>query len=137
LINKTNDSQLIQSHQLKSRCFINDITGKFKFQEVTWTVQSHQGKKKKFCFCFFFIKSILDVNADERFYSCVSSIDNYISLNVQTAVGLDQMSIDVFSYFYDIANDAGLLTIEDQSSSVISIFMFRFNIYLFVINQRL
>jgi len=42
-INETNDQQLIESHQLKSRCFLNDVTGKFKFQEITWTVQSHKG----------------------------------------------------------------------------------------------
>jgi hypothetical protein len=47
-INETNDPQLIQSHQLKSRCFVNDVTGKFKFQEITWTVQSHQGKQTSF-----------------------------------------------------------------------------------------
>lgn len=41
--NETTDQQAIQSHQLKSRCFPKDVTGKFKFQEVTWHVQSHQG----------------------------------------------------------------------------------------------
>ncbi|CAF3112605.1 unnamed protein product [Rotaria socialis] len=100
-INETNDKQLIESHQLRSRCFLNDITGKFKFQEIVWTVQSHQ-----------------NVNSDERFYSCMALIDSYVGLNVQTAVGLDQMSIYVFSYFYDIANDAGLLSTEDDSSSI-------------------
>ncbi|CAF3116254.1 unnamed protein product [Rotaria sp. Silwood2] len=100
-INETNDKQLIESHQLKSRCFLNDIIGKFKFQEVVWTVQSHE-----------------DVNGDERFYSCMSLIDSYVGLNVKTAVGLDQMSIYVFSYFYDIANDAGLLSSEDDPSSI-------------------
>jgi guanosine-diphosphatase len=48
----------------------------------------------------------------------MSSIDRYIGLNVQPAVGLDQMSIYVFSYFYDIANDAGLLLNEDDASTI-------------------
>ncbi|CAF1125584.1 unnamed protein product [Rotaria sp. Silwood1] len=100
-INETNNKKLIESHQLKSRCFLNDISGKFKFQEVIWTVQSHS-----------------DVDDEERFYSCMSIIDNYVGLNVKTAVGLDQMSIFVFSYFYDIANDAGLLSSEDDPSSI-------------------
>ncbi|UJR29357.1 hypothetical protein I4U23_010569 [Adineta vaga] len=102
-MNETNDQNLINSHKLKSRCFLNDVTGKFKFQDITWTVQSHG-----------------DVNSDERFYSCMSTVDHYISLNVQPAVGLDQMSIYVFSYFYDIANDAGLLSTDgDEASSSI------------------
>jgi hypothetical protein len=42
-MNETNDKQLIESHQFKSRCFVKDIIGKFKFQEITWTVQSHGG----------------------------------------------------------------------------------------------
>ena len=103
-VNETNDSKLVESHQLRSRCFVDDVTGKFKFQEVTWTVQSHR-----------------DVNRDERFYSCMSIIDNYVSISVQPAVGLDQMSIYVFSYFYDIANDAGLLLNEDGPSTVTTI----------------
>jgi len=51
----------------------------------------------------------------------MSSIDPYVGLNVQPAIGLDQMSIYVFSYFYDIANDAGLLSTEDDSSSITTI----------------
>ncbi|CAF1034862.1 unnamed protein product [Rotaria sordida] len=100
-INETNDKQLIQSHQLKSRCFLNDVTGKFKFQEVVWTVQSQQ-----------------DINEEERFYSCLSLIDDYVGLNVERGVGLDQMSIYVFSYFYDIASEAGLLSSEGDPSSI-------------------
>ncbi|CAF0711734.1 unnamed protein product [Adineta steineri] len=100
-INETNNKQLVDSHQLHSRCFVNGITGKFKFQDITWTVQAHE-----------------NINSDERFYSCMSTIDHYVSLNVQPAVGLDQMSIYVFSYFYDIANDAGLLSTDDDPSSV-------------------
>jgi hypothetical protein len=42
-INETNENKLIESHQLKSKCFLNGITGKFKFQGTTWTVQAHQG----------------------------------------------------------------------------------------------
>jgi hypothetical protein len=101
--NETNDPKLIESHQLRSRCFLDDVTGKFKFQEITWTVQSHKG---------------VDVNRDERFYSCMSIIDQYVSLNIQPATGLEQMSIYVFSYFYDIANDAGLLLNEDDASTI-------------------
>jgi hypothetical protein len=119
-MNETNDPKLIESHQLRSRCFVDDITGKFKFQEVTWTVQSDKG--------YFIVRIFpnkinlyLDVNRDERFYSCMSIIDNYVSLNVQPAVGLDQMSIYVFSYFYDIANDAGLLLNEDDASTITTI----------------
>jgi len=48
----------------------------------------------------------------------MSSIDRYVGLSVQPAIGLDQMSIYVFSYFYDIANDAGLLSTEDDPSSI-------------------
>jgi len=48
----------------------------------------------------------------------MSIVDRYIGLNVQPAVGLDQMSIYVFSYFYDIANDAGLLLNEDDASTI-------------------
>jgi hypothetical protein len=44
-LNETNDQKLIESHQLKSQCFLKDVIGKFKFQEITWTVQSHQGYK--------------------------------------------------------------------------------------------
>jgi guanosine-diphosphatase len=51
----------------------------------------------------------------------MSTIDHYVGLNIQPAIGLDQMSIYVFSYFYDIANDAGLLLSEDDSSSITSI----------------
>lgn len=51
----------------------------------------------------------------------MSSIDHYVGLNVQAAVGLDQMSIYTFSYFYDIANDAGLLSIDDDPSSITTI----------------
>ena len=103
-INQTNDKKLIESHQLKSNCFLNNINAKFKFQEITWNVQAHQ-----------------DINGDERFYSCMSAIDEYVGLNVQPAVGLDQMSIYVFSYFYDIANEAGLLSNEDDVSTVTTI----------------
>jgi hypothetical protein len=103
-LNDTNDPKLIESHQLRSRCFVDDVTGKFKFQEITWTVQSHK-----------------DINHDERFYSCMSIIDQYVSLNIQPAIGLDQMTIYVFSYFYDIANDAGLLSDEDDASTITTI----------------
>ena len=41
--NETNDQQAIQSHRFKTRCFPKDVQGKFKFQEITWTVQAHQG----------------------------------------------------------------------------------------------
>jgi hypothetical protein len=41
--NETVDKQSVTSHQLKSRCFLNGVTGKFKFQDVTWTVQSTEG----------------------------------------------------------------------------------------------
>jgi len=51
----------------------------------------------------------------------MSTIDQYVGLNVKPAVGLDQMSIYVFSYFYDIANDAGLLLNEDDSSTITTI----------------
>jgi guanosine-diphosphatase len=51
----------------------------------------------------------------------MGSIDEYVGLNVQPAVGLDQMSIYVFSYFYDIANDAGLLANEDDVSTITTI----------------
>ena len=54
-LNDTNDKQLIEKHQLKSRCFVQDIVGQFKFQEVTWTVQSQQGFIT-FSFSFFFYK---------------------------------------------------------------------------------
>jgi hypothetical protein len=47
-INQTNNKQLIQSHQLKTNCFLNNISGKFKFQEVTWTVQAQEGLKDIF-----------------------------------------------------------------------------------------
>lgn len=63
---------------------------------------------------------IVEVNNEERFYSCLSLIDRYVELNVQPAIGLDQMSIYVFSYFYDIANDAGLLDHQDSSTSTIT-----------------
>ncbi|CAF2448434.1 unnamed protein product [Rotaria sp. Silwood2] len=59
-----------------------------------------------------------NVNADERFYSCMSSIDHYVGLNVQSTIGLDQMSTYVFSYFYDMANDAGLLSNENDPSLI-------------------
>lgn len=49
-INETNDQQSIEKHQLKSRCFLNGISGKFKFQEVFWTVQSHEGFTKLYFF---------------------------------------------------------------------------------------
>ncbi|CAF1062134.1 unnamed protein product [Rotaria sordida] len=73
---------------------------------VTWNVQAHQ-----------------DINNDERFYSCMSAIDHYVSLNIQPPVGLDQMSIYVFSYFYDIAFDAGLIVNDndDHSSTITTI----------------
>jgi Golgi nucleoside diphosphatase len=61
------------------------------------------------------------MNSDERFYSCISSIDRYIGLNVQPAIALDQMSIYVFSYSYDIANDAGLLSSSDDKLSITTI----------------
>jgi len=61
------------------------------------------------------------LNSDECFYSYILSIDDYVGLNVQPAVGLDQMSIYVFSYFYDIANTAGLLSDKDESSSISTI----------------
>lgn len=51
----------------------------------------------------------------------MSIIDQYVSLNVKTAVGLDQMSIYVFSYFYDIANDAGILTNSKDASMLTTI----------------
>jgi len=51
----------------------------------------------------------------------MSTIDRYVGLNVQPAIGLDQMSIYVFSYFYDIANDAGLLAQSDDSSVITTI----------------
>ena len=103
-VNETDDRQLLESHQLKTRCFVPDSPGQFKFQDRTWSVQAHA-----------------DVNADERFYSCLSSVDRYIALNVQPAVGLEQMSIYVFSDFYDSANDAGLLSLDDPLSTVTTI----------------
>ena len=103
-VNETDDQRLVESHQLKTRCFVPDSPGQFKFQDRTWSVQA-----------------VADVNADERFYSCLASVDRYVSLNVQPAVGLDQMSIYVFSYFYDIANDAGLLSLDDPLSTVTTI----------------
>lgn len=99
--NETNDRSLIDKHIFKSKCFVNGFDGKFKFQDQTWNVQAQQ-----------------DINSEERFYACMSTIDHYVSLNVQTAVGLDQMSIYVFSYFYDIANDAGLLESNEDSSTI-------------------
>lgn len=50
----------------------------------------------------------------------MSIIDQYVSLNIQPAIGLDQMSIYVFSYFYDVANDAGLLSNQDDTSNTIT-----------------
>jgi hypothetical protein len=46
----------------------------------------------------------------------MSIIDQYVSLNIQLAIGLDQMTIYVFFYFYGIANDAGLLLNEADAS---------------------
>ena len=63
----------------------------------------------------------LDVNAEDRFGLCLATIDHYVALNVQLVTGLDQMSIYVFSYFYDIAHDAGLLTDSSDLSSSITI----------------
>jgi guanosine-diphosphatase len=51
----------------------------------------------------------------------MSIIDQYVSLNIQPAIGLDQMTIYVFSYFYDIANDAGLLLNDDDASTITTI----------------
>ena len=48
----------------------------------------------------------------------MSIVDDYVGLNVQPAVGLEQMSVYVFSYFYDIANDAGLLSTDDDISTI-------------------
>jgi hypothetical protein len=42
-LNENNDLKLIESHQLRSRCFLHDVTEKFKFPKITWTVQSHKG----------------------------------------------------------------------------------------------
>jgi Golgi nucleoside diphosphatase len=63
------------------------------------------------------------LNSDECFYSYsyILSIDDYVDLNVQPAVALDQMSIYVFWYFYDIAKAAGLLSDKDESSSISTI----------------
>jgi hypothetical protein len=47
-MNETTDKKLIDSHQLKSQCFLTDITGKFKFQDITWTVQSFGGLQSLF-----------------------------------------------------------------------------------------
>jgi len=125
-INETNDQRAIDKHQLKSTCFVNGFDGKFKFQEITWNVQAQQGKTKSLFFLRFFFIDLFccfctDVNSDERFYACMSTIDRYVGLNVQPAIGLDQMSIYVFSYFYDIANDAGLLAQSDDSSVITTI----------------
>ncbi len=48
-------------------------------------------------------------------------IDQYVSLNIQQAIGVDQMTVYIFSYFYDIANDAGLLLNEDDASTITTI----------------
>ena len=98
-LNETADEEAIQSHQLRSECFPKGVQSKFKFQEITWTVRSRS-----------------EIHPDERFHRCLATIDDYVSQNVQPAVGLDQMSIYVFSYFYDIAQDAGLLAESAQST---------------------
>lgn len=102
--NDTNDPKLVESHQLKTRCVLPQTKGKFKFQEINWQVEGSG-----------------ETNSEERFYSCLAIVDRYVELNVQPAVGLDQMSIFVFSYFYDIANDAGLLTEHESGSSITTI----------------
>jgi hypothetical protein len=61
-----------------------------------------------------------DVDGEQRFYTCLTAIDRYVALNVRAAVGLDQLSIYVFSYFYDIANDAGLLADPATATSSIT-----------------
>ncbi|CAF0967012.1 unnamed protein product [Didymodactylos carnosus] len=102
---KSNDyyEKLIRKEKLlKTHCMPKEIKGKFKFQEFSWQVESHT-----------------DHNSEEQFYQCISKIDEYIGTNVQKAVGLEQMTIYVFSYFYDAVRDAGLLSSENDEKSTI------------------
>jgi guanosine-diphosphatase len=48
-------------------------------------------------------------------------MDQYVSLNIQRAIVLDQMTVYIFSYFYDIANDASHLLNEDDASTITTI----------------
>ncbi|CAF1628204.1 unnamed protein product, partial [Didymodactylos carnosus] len=73
---------------------------KFKFQEYLWQVESHSSS----------------MSDDERFYQCIAQIDDYVRKNVQKAVGLEQMTIYAFSYFYDVIYDAGLLSLDNGNS---------------------
>ena len=42
-LNETIDPQALQTHQLQSECFPKGVQGKFKFQDITWNVQSRSG----------------------------------------------------------------------------------------------
>ena len=75
----------------------------------------HCSNKALLCFC------PLDVNHEERLSSCLAIVDRYVASNLRPAVGLDRMSMHVFSSFYDIANDTGLFNDQDGSSSMTKI----------------
>ncbi|CAF0985003.1 unnamed protein product [Didymodactylos carnosus] len=102
-LKKSNDYyvKLIQKEKLlKTHCMPKKIKGKFKFQEYLWQVESHSSS----------------MSDDERFYQCIAQIDDYVRKNVQKAVGLEQMTIYAFSYFYDVIYDAGLLSLDNGNS---------------------